>query len=156
MEGKAGKKIIAENRKARFNYFVEDFIECGIALEGSEVKSVRQGQVSFPDSFAVIENGEVWVRAMHIAPYAFSGAYTPEPLRPRKLLLHKDQIKRLIRKTNEKGYTLVPLDLYFKNGRVKVNLGVCKGKKQFDKRDTIRERDLDREAAKAFKRGMNE
>lgn len=148
------KKIIAENRKARFNYFIEDSIECGIALEGSEVKSVRLGQVSFPDAFAAIENGEVWVRSMHIAPYSFSGAYTPEPLRPRKLLLHKDQIKRLIRKTNEKGYTLIPLDLYFKNGRVKVNLGICKGKKQFDKRDAIRERDLDREASRAFKRGM--
>lgn len=147
----ANKKIIAENKKARFNYFVEDSIECGIALEGSEVKSVKAGSVSFPDAFAVIEGGEVWIRSMHIAPYTFSSAYSPDPLRPRKLLLHKEQIKRLTRKTNEKGYTLIPLDMYLKNGRVKVNLGVCKGKKQFDKRDSIRERDLDREARRAFK-----
>lgn len=146
-----GRKVIAENKKARFNYFVEDSIECGIALEGSEVKSVRAGNVSFPDAFAVIEGGEVWVRSMHIAPYAFSSAFSPDPLRPRKLLLHKEQIKRLTRKTNEKGYTLIPLDMYFKKGIVKVNLGVCKGKKLFDKRDAIRERDLDREARRAFK-----
>lgn len=148
-----GKKIIAENRKARFNYFVEESIECGIALEGSEVKSVRGGSASLVDAFAAVEGGEVWVRGMHIAPYRFSGAYTPEPLRRRKLLLHKEQIKRLIRKTNEKGYTLVPLDIYFKNGKVKVNLGICKGKKQFDKRNAIRERDIDREAQRAFKAG---
>lgn len=148
-----GKKIIAENKKARFNYFIEYSIECGIVLEGSEVKSVRAGSASLVDAFAVVEGGEVFVRGMHIAPYTFSSAFSPDTLRPRKLLLHKDEIKRLIRKTNEKGYTLVPLDLYFKNGRVKVNIGVCKGKKQYDKRDTIRERDLNREAERAFKAG---
>ncbi|MBP3710696.1 MAG: SsrA-binding protein SmpB [Treponema sp.] len=149
-----GKKVIAVNKKARFNYFVEDSIECGIALEGSEVKSIKAGNLSFPDCFAEIENGEVWVRNLHITEYAFSSSFSPAPDRRRKLLLHKEQIKRLQRKTSEKGYTLVPLDFYLKNGRVKVNLGVCKGKKQYDKRDTIRARDLQREASREFRKEL--
>ena len=146
-----GKKIIAENRKARFNYSVEDSIECGIALEGTEVKSVRNGQISFPDSFALIENGEVWLQNFHIAEYAFSSIFNHDPDRKKKLLLHKEEIKRLTRKVEEKGFTLIPLDFYLKNGRVKVNLGVCKGKKQFDKRDDIKDRDVKREIAREFK-----
>jgi SsrA-binding protein len=150
-----GKKIIAENKKARFNYFVEDSFECGIELQGSEVKSIKAGNLSFPDSFAEIRNGEVWIRGLHITEYAFSSAFSPDPDRPKKLLLHKDEIKRLMRKTDEKGYTLVPLDFYLKNGRVKVNLGVCKGKKQFDKRNTIRDRDVERETQREFRRELN-
>ena len=146
-----GKKIIAENRKARFNYSVEDSIECGIALEGTEVKSVRNGQISFPDSFALIENGEVWLQNFHIAEYAFSSIFNHDPDRKKKLLLHKEEIKRLTRKVEEKGFTLIPLDFYLKNGRVKVNLGVCKGKKQFDKRADIKDRDVKREIAREFK-----
>ncbi len=146
-----GKKIIAENRKARFNYSVEDSIECGIALEGTEVKSVKNGQISFPDSFALIENGEVWLQNFHIAEYAFSSIFNHDPDRKKKLLLHKEEIKRLTRKVEEKGFTLIPLDFYLKNGRVKVNLGVCKGKKQFDKRADIKDRDVKRELAREFK-----
>ncbi|MFA6855691.1 MAG: SsrA-binding protein SmpB [Treponema sp.] len=150
-----GKKIIAENKKARFNYFIEDSVECGIELQGSEVKSIKAGTISFPDSFAEIINGEVWIRGFHITEYTFSSAFSPDPDRPKKLLMHKDEIKRLSRKTEEKGYTLIPLDFYLKNGRVKVNLGICKGKKQFDKRNTIRERDVDRETQREFRRELN-
>ncbi|MBQ9494530.1 MAG: SsrA-binding protein SmpB [Treponema sp.] len=148
------KKVIAENKKARFNYFIEDSIECGIALEGSEVKSIKAGNLAFPDSFAEIENGEVWIRNLHITGYAFSSTFSPDPDRKRRLLLHKDQIKRLQRKTSEKGYTLVPISFYLKNGRVKVDLGVCKGKKQYDKRDAIRARDLQREASREFRKEL--
>ena len=146
-----GKKIIAENRKARFNYTVEDSIECGIALLGTEVKSVKEGQISFADSFALIENGEVWLQNFHIAQYMFSSIFSHDPDRKKKLLLHKDQIKRLIRKVEEKGSTLIPLDFYLKNGIVKVNLGICKGKKLFDKRADIKDRDIKRELAREFK-----
>ena len=146
-----GKKIIAENRKARFNYTVEDSIECGIALLGTEVKSVKEGQISFADSFALIENGEVWLQNFHIAQYMFSSIFSHDPDRKKKLLLHKDQIKRLIRKVEEKGCTLIPLDFYLKNGIVKVNLGICKGKKLFDKRADIKDRDIKRELAREFK-----
>ncbi|HAH63707.1 MAG TPA: SsrA-binding protein [Treponema sp.] len=150
-----GKKIIAENKKARFNYFIEDSIECGIELQGAEVKSIKAGNLSFSDSFAEILNGEVWIRGLHISEYAFSSAFSPDPDRPKRLLLHRDEIKRLMRKTDEKGYTLIPLDFYLKNGRVKVNLGVCKGKKQFDKRNTIRDRDVERETQREFRRELN-
>ena len=150
-----GKKIIAENRKARFNYFIEDSIECGIELRGSEVKSIKSGNLSFPDGFADIKGGDVWVQNLHISEYSYSSAFTPSPDRPKRLLLHKDEIKRLARKTEEKGYTLVPLEFYLKGGRVKVKLGVCKGKKQYDKRDAIRSRDMDREAAREFRREIN-
>lgn len=140
-----GRKIIAENRKARFNYFVEESYECGIELHGTEVKSVKNGAVSFPDGFAEIKCNEVWVRNFHISEYSYSSVFNHDPDRPKKLLLHKEEIKRLTRKVEEKGYTLIPLEIYLKNGRVKMNLGVCKGKKLFDKRDTIKTRDLQRE-----------
>ena len=145
-----GKKIIAENRKARFDYFIEETYECGIALEGTEVKSVKNGNISFPDSFAEITNGEVWVKNFHISEYAYSSIFNHNPDRPKKLLLHKEEIKRLNRKVEEKGYTLIPIEFYLKNGRVKVLLGVCKGKKQFDKRATIKDRDLNRELQREF------
>ncbi|MCQ2576946.1 MAG: SsrA-binding protein SmpB [Treponema sp.] len=140
-----GKKLIAENRKARFNYFVEDTYECGIALVGTEVKSVKGGNISFPDAFAEIIKGEVYLKNFHISEYSFSSIFNHNPDRPKKLLLHKEEIKRLIRKVEEKGYTLIPLDFYLKNGRVKTTLGVCKGKKMFDKRETIKNRDIDRD-----------
>ena len=146
-----GKKIIAENRKARFNYTVEDSVECGIVLQGTEVKSVKDGQISFADSFALIENGEVWLQNLHIAQYMFSSVFNHDPDRKKKLLLHKDQIKRLKRRVEEKGCTLIPLDFYLKNGIVKVNLGVCRGKKLFDKRADIKDRDIKRELSRQFK-----
>ena len=125
------RKTVAQNRKAHFNYIVTDSIECGIALEGSEVKSIKAGNISFDDSFAFIENGEVWLQNFHISEYSFSSVFNHEPDRKKKLLLHKDEIKRLQRKTEEKGFTLVPLEVYLKKGLVKINLGLCKGKKEF-------------------------
>ncbi len=145
-----GRKIIAENRKARFDYFIEDRIECGVELQGTEVKSVKNGNISFPDSFAEIINNEIWLKNFHISEYVFSSIFNHNPDRPKKLLLHKDEIKRLVRKVTEKGYTLIPLDFYLKNGRLKVTLGVCKGKKNFDKRATIKERDTERDIRRNF------
>lgn len=147
-----GVKIIAQNRKARFNYSVEDSIECGLVLEGTEVKSVRAGNISFPDAFAEIRQGEIWLMGCHITPYVYSSIFNHDPDRPKKLLLHKDEIKRLIRKVDEKGYTLIPLDFYLKNGIIKVQLGICKGKKLFDKRSDIRERDMKREIQREFRK----
>lgn len=147
-------KIIAQNKKARFNYAVEDTYECGIVLEGTEVKSVKAGNLSFPDAFAEITDGEVWMRNVHIAEYPFSSVFNHNPDRKKKLLLHKEEIKRIRRKVEEKGYTLIPLDFYLKDGRVKVTLGVCKGKKLFDKRADIKERDVKREIARAFRNDL--
>ena len=148
------RKIIAENRQARFNYFIEEKIECGIALEGTEVKSVKNGAISFPDAFAEISNGEVFVKNFHISEYSYSSIFNHDPDRPKKLLLHKEEIKRLTRKTEEKGFTLIPLDFYLKNGRVKMTLGLCKGKKLYDKRETIKERDINREIQREFRKSM--
>lgn len=149
------RKLIAENRKARFDYFIEDKIECGIVLEGTEVKSVKNGNLSFPDAFAEIINDEVIVRGLHISEYSYSSVFNHNPDRPKKLLLHKDEIKRLKRKIEVKGYTLIPTEIYLKNGLVKITLGVCKGKKQFDKRNTIKERDINRDLQKQFRKGLN-
>lgn len=145
-----GRKIIAENRKARFDYFIEDTYECGVELQGTEVKSVKSGSMSFPDGFAEIINGEIWVKNVHISEYSYSSIFNHDPDRPKKLLLHREEIKRLTRKVEEKGYTLIPLEFYLKNGRVKVSLGVCKGKKQFDKRATIKDRDVKRDLQREF------
>ena len=145
-----GRKIIAENRKARFDYFIEDTYECGIVLEGTEVKSVKNGNISFPDAFAEITNGEVWVKNFHISEYSFSSIFNHDPDRPKKLLLHAEEIKRLSRRVDEKGCTLIPLDFYLKNGRVKVTLGVCKGKKLYDKRASIKDRDVKRDIQREF------
>lgn len=149
-----GCKLIAQNKKAHFNYSIEDSIECGVELVGTEVKSVKAGAVSFADSFAIIENGEVWMQNFHISEYSYSSVFNHDPDRKKKLLLHKEEIKRLIRKVDEKGYTLIPLDFYLKKGRVKVTLGVCKGKKQFDKRADIRDRDVNRELAREFRNNL--
>ena len=146
----ADRKIIAENRKARFDYFIEDTYECGIVLEGTEVKSVKNGNISFPDAFAEITNGEVWVKNFHISEYSFSSIFNHDPDRPKKLLLHAEEIKRITRRVEEKGCTLIPLDFYLKDGRVKVTLGVCKGKKQYDKRAAIKDRDVQRDIQREF------
>ncbi len=143
-------KIIAENRKARFDYFIEDTYECGIVLQGTEVKSVKNGNISFPDAFAEITNGEVWVKNFHISEYSFSSIFNHDPDRPKKLLLHAEEIKRLTRRVEEKGCTLIPLDFYLKDGRVKVTLGVCKGKKMYDKRSSIKDRDIQRDIQREF------
>ncbi|MDY0325385.1 MAG: SsrA-binding protein SmpB [Candidatus Cloacimonadaceae bacterium] len=138
-------KKIAENRKARHDFFIEDEYEAGIVLLGSEVKSLRQGRANLKDAYARIKNGEVFVYQMHISPYTFTHYDNHDPLRPRKLLLHRDQIKKLYSKINEKGLTLIPLKLYFKDGKVKLSIAVAKGKRHYDKRESIRQRDSKRE-----------
>ena len=152
--GQLGTKLIAENRKARFDYSVEDSLECGVVLQGTEVKSVKEGKISFPDAFAEIINEEVWLKNLHISEYVYSSIFNHNPNRPKKLLLHREQIKRLQRKVEEKGYTLIPLSFYLKNGRLKVSLGICKGKKQFDKRNTIKDRDNQRDMQREFRKGL--
>jgi SsrA-binding protein len=147
-------KIIALNRKAQRDYAVDDQYECGIELLGTEIKSFRDGKISFPDSWAEIIRGEVWLRSLHVAENPFSSLFNHDPDRKKRLLLHKQEIKRLIRKVDEKGYTLIPLSFYFKKGRVKVALGVCKGKKSYDKRADIRERDINREVAREFRKNL--
>ena len=146
---KARIKIIADNRKARFNYFIDDEYEAGLVLVGTEVKSLRQGRANLKDAYARIKNGEVFVYNLHIGPYPFAYYNNHEPLRPRKLLLHKREIKKLYAKANEKGHTLIPLKLYFKDGKVKLSLAVARGKRKYDKREAIKrrdeQRDLDRE-----------
>ncbi len=148
---KEGIKILAKNKKAFFNYTVLEKFECGIVLEGTEVKSIRMGSMSFPDSFAEIDQNEVWIKNFHINKYPFSSIFVHDPDRAKKLLLHKDEIKRLERKVTEKGFTLVPLEFYLKNGKVKVSLGLCRGKKQFDKSAAIKERDMNRDMQRAFR-----
>ncbi len=138
-------KRIAENRKARHDYFIEEELEAGLVLLGSEVKSLRQGRANLKDAYARVKGGEIYVYQMHISPYTFTHYDNHDPLRPRKLLLHKEQIKKLYGKINEKGLTLVPLRLYFKGGRVKLSIAVAKGKRLYDKRETIRRRDEKRE-----------
>lgn len=143
-------KIISENRRARHDYFIEDTMETGIVLQGTEVKSLRLGKVNLRDSFARIENGEVFLHGMHISPYEQGNRFNHDPLRPRKLLLHKREIRRLIGKTREDGYTLVPTRLYFSKGRCKVELALAKGKKLYDKRDSEAKRDASRRALQAM------
>jgi SsrA-binding protein len=146
-----GVKGLAQNRKAFHLYTVEERFECGIELKGTEVKSVRLAAMSFPDSYAEIREGEVWLLSFHINPYSFSSIFNHDPDRPKKLLLHREEIRRIARKTREKGFTLIPLSFYLKDGRVKVELGLCKGKKEYDKRADIKERDVRREVDREFK-----
>ena len=151
---KEGKKLIAKNKKAFFDYSVDSSIECGIVLQGTEVKSVKEGKISFNDSFAEIQAGEVFIKNFSISEYVYSSIFNHKPDRNRKLLLHKDEIKRIERRVREKGYTLSPLEFYLKNGRLKILLGICKGKKLFDKRQDIRERDLKRDMQREVKRSF--
>jgi SsrA-binding protein len=139
------KKIIAVNKKARHDYFIEDEYEAGLVLTGTEVKSLRMGKANLKDSYARIKNGEVWVHQMHISPYPFAYYNNHDPLRVRKLLLHKWEIRKLYGKVNEKGHALIPLGLYFKGGKVKLSLALAKGKRKHDKREDIRRRDQKRE-----------
>jgi len=145
-------KIIAQNRHARYDYSILESFEAGIALKGTEVKSLRSGQASLKDSFARIEGNELFLYNMHIAPYEFGNIANVEPLRPRKLLLHRNEIRHLIGDISAKRLTLIPLKLYFKHGIVKVELALAKGKKQYDKRDAIKRREMDRELRRAIKR----
>ena len=144
-------KLIASNRKAYHDYFVEDKYETGIELCGTEVKSIRMGNVNLKDSFCTIKDGQMTLNGMHVSPYEKGNIFNREPRRPRRLLMHKREILRLFAKIKQDGYTLVPLSLYFKGPRVKVEIGLCKGKKNYDKRDAAARRDAGREMDRAMK-----
>jgi SsrA-binding protein len=150
-EREEAQKNIAENRKAFHDYHILETFEAGMALVGTEVKSIREGNVNLRDSFARVESGEIWIYNVHINPYSHRGYSDHEPTRRRKLLLRKAEIRKLIGKTVEKGMTLVPTRLYFRNGYVKVAISLAKGKKEHDKRETIKRRETDRETRAAMK-----
>lgn len=144
MSIKTQNRTLASNRKARHDFFIEDTIEAGIALTGTEVKSFRQGKVNLKESYAMVENGEVFILGMHVSPYEQGNIYNADPLRKRKLLLHKREIRKLVGYITQKGYSLIPLSAYLKNGKVKIELAVAKGKKLYDKRDDIAKKDAER------------
>ena len=146
-----GRRLIANNKKAYFDYFIEDTYEAGIELVGTEVKSLRQGHCSIKEAFIHIENGEVIIYGMHISPYEKGNIFNKDPLRPKRLLLHKKEIMRLLGKIKEKGYTLIPVQVYFKGSLVKVEIALARGKKLYDKRQDIAKKDARREAERDFK-----
>lgn len=149
----SGIKVVANNKKARHDYFIEESYETGIVLTGTEIKSIRQGKVNIKESYAKVENGEVIIYGMHISPYDHGNRFNVDPLRPRKLLLHKREIQKLIGYTTLKGLTLVPLRMYINDrGRAKLELAVARGKKDHDKRDSIAKRDADRRMQRAMRR----
>ncbi len=151
MSPQKGVKVIASNRKAYHDYFIEERYEAGIALAGTEVKSIRAGKVNLKDSFCQIKNGELFVYCMHISPYEQGNIFNKDPTRDRKLLMHKREIRKLQAAVQQDGYALVPLSLYFKNSKVKMEIGVAKGKKLYDKRASMAERDSKREMERAMK-----
>ncbi len=150
-----GTKTITENRKARHEYFVLESYEAGIELVGTEVKSIRQGSVNLKDSWCSIDNGELFIRGLHISPYEKGNIFNKDPLRVRKLLMHKKEINKLFGTIKQEGLTLIPLSLYFKDSRVKVQVGLCKGKKLYDKRETAAKRDAMREIDRSVKSRIN-
>ena len=151
MPHQQGIRTVAQNRKAYHDYFVEEKYECGIALFGTEVKSIRQGKVNLKESWAQVRKGEIWVEGMHISPYEQGNIYNRDPLRAKKLLLHKNEIRKLDGLVMRQGFTLIPLELYLKDGKVKVQLGLCKGKQLHDKRDSMAKKDSDREIQRALR-----
>lgn len=144
-------KVISQNKKAYHDYFIEEKYECGIELAGTEVKSLRLGQVNIKDSYATIDNGEVWLKGMHISPYEKGNIFNRDPLRVRRLLIHKFEIRKLIGKIKEQGYSLVPTQVYFKGQRIKVELGLARGKKNYDKRQAIAASSAKREMERKIK-----
>ena len=151
-DGGASEKTIATNRQARHDYFIEETFEAGLALTGTEIKSIRAGRLNLRDAYARVENGEAWLLGMHVSPYDQAGGYFQhDPLRPRKLLLHRRQIDYLHGQLGQRGLTLVPLRLYLKRGKAKVELGLAKGKKLYDKREALAERDARREIQRALR-----
>ena len=151
MSKKEAMKLVANNKKAYHDYFVDEKIEAGLVLHGTEVKSLRMGKCSIKESFIRIENGEMFVYGMHISPYEKGNIFNKDPLRVKKLLLHKSEINKLTGKIKEKGFTIVPLQVYFKDGKAKMEIGLCRGKKLYDKRADIAKKDIKREAEKEFK-----
>ena len=148
---KEAMKLVANNKKAYHDYFVDEKIEAGLVLHGTEVKSLRMGKCSIKESFIRIENGEMFVYGMHISPYEKGNIFNKDPLRVKKLLLHKSEINKLTGKIKEKGFTIVPLKVYFKDGKAKMEIGLCRGKKLYDKRQDIAKKDMKRETEKDFK-----
>lgn len=146
-----GIKVVAQNRKAFHDYFVEERFECGVVLFGTEVKSVRLGRVNLKDSWAQVRNGEMWAEGIHISPYEHGNIFNRDPIRPKKLLMHRTEIRKLNSLVMRQGYTLVPLEVYFKDGRMKVQLGLCKGKQTHDKREVIARRDSDMAIRRALR-----
>lgn len=146
-----GEKLICNNKKAHHDYFIEEKFEAGIVLKGTEAKALRMGKANLNDSFALVKSGEAFLHNLHISPYDFGNRENHDPDRMRKLLLHKKEILRLFSKVREQGYSLVPLKLYFKNGLVKVEMGLAKGKKLYDKREVMKQKDMKRDVAQAFK-----
>ena len=155
MPKERGQKVVARNRKARHDYLIEDTYEAGIVLRGTEVKALREGRASLVDGYAFVENGEIWLDAVYIPEYGQGSWNNHSPRRKRKLLMHKQQILKIHGKTKEGGYTLVPLSLYFSDGRAKVELAVAKGKREYDKRQTLRERQDKRESDRAMSARRN-
>ncbi|MDH3206684.1 MAG: SsrA-binding protein SmpB [Gemmatimonadota bacterium] len=145
-----GRKVVARNRKARHEFDILETVEAGMELRGPEVKSMRAGQISFQDAFARVERGEVWLHSLHISPYEQANRANVDPVRPRRLLLNRKEIRHLAAKVDEKGLTLVPLDIYFSRGYAKVTLGVARGRKLHDKREALKRREQDREARRAM------
>ena len=148
---KEGMKLVANNKKAYHDYFIEEKHEAGLVLHGTEVKSLRLGKCSIKEGYAKIENGEAYVYGMNISPYEKGNIFNRDPLRPKKLLLHKQEIRKLTGQLSEKGYALIPLQVYFKDGRAKLELGLAKGKKNYDKREAIAKKDQRREYERSFK-----
>ncbi|MEW5799873.1 MAG: SsrA-binding protein SmpB [Bacteroidota bacterium] len=146
------ERIAISNRKARHDYEIVDVYEAGIVLKGPEVKSLRMGRANLQDSYADLKKGEVWLHNMHISPFEQANRFNHDPVRDRKLLLNKSEIRRLIGKTTEKGLTLIPLKIYFKNGKAKVELALAKGKKEYDRREDIKKREMDRELRRTFRK----
>ena len=151
MPHQKGIKPVAQNKKAYHEYFVEETYECGLSLKGTEVKSMRQGRVNLKESFCMIRNNEVFAEGMHISPYEQGNIFNTDPLRPKKLLLHKSEIRKLAGLVSRQGYTLIPLKVYLKDGRMKLELGLCRGKHLHDKRDSAAARDAQREMDRAIR-----
>jgi len=151
-----GIKPVAQNKKAYHEYFVEETYECGLNLRGTEVKSIRAGRVNLKESFCMVRNGEIFAEGMHISPYEQGNVFNHDPLRPKKLLMHKNEIRKLAGLVSRQGYALIPLRIYLKDGRMKLELGLCKGKQLHDKREAAAERDATREMERAFSRGRDD
>lgn len=145
VKGREPVKVMAVNRRATHDYFIDDRVEAGLVLTGTEIKSIREGRVNLQEGYARIVDGEAWLTNVHIAPYEQGNRYNHEPLRDRKLLLHRDEINTLVGRVRQRGYTLVPLQLYLKHGKAKVELGLARGKREFDKRESIAKREAQRE-----------
>jgi SsrA-binding protein len=151
MAKERGVKVVSNNKKAYHDYFIDEKYECGIELHGTEVKSIRMGKCSIKESFVRIQDGEIYIYGMHISPYEKGNIFNRDPLRPKKLLMHKKEIRTLAGKIAQKGFTLVPVEVYFKDSRIKVQIGLARGKKLYDKRADIQKKDIRREAERNFK-----